>query len=76
MNSLSRPYPNFTWSRADGQPLPEYVVTKSVQSVAVLDVKINNISDYTDYNLVMTNYLGSYTANYKLQARGMYIYLQ
>jgi len=70
MNSLGRPYPNFTWTRADGKPLPRYINYTSVDWVSMLDVKINDVTDFTDYNVLMSNYLGNYTATFTLNARG------
>ena len=66
MRSLGRPYPTFTWTRADGKPLPRYINCTSVDWVSRLEVKTNDVTDFTDYNVLVSNYLGNYTATYTL----------
>lgn len=70
MNSIGFPYPNFTWSRADGQPLKSEISTQSFQSFAMFNIHDVGISDFTEYRMDMNNSLGSYTSTYKLEARG------
>ncbi|XP_045210118.1 hemicentin-2-like [Mercenaria mercenaria] len=69
MNLLGYPYPNYTWSRDDGQPI-RHATQIDYPSFTVLNMTEIAVSDFGYYSVTMENAYGNFTAQFQLKAYG------
>ncbi|XP_053408381.1 hemicentin-2-like [Mercenaria mercenaria] len=65
------PYPQFTWSRDDGESIKGPVQT-NLREISILNITNIKTRDYANYSLTMNNSYGSYVAHYQLFPSGKY----
>ncbi|XP_045210119.2 roundabout homolog 3-like [Mercenaria mercenaria] len=69
MHFLGYPYPNYTWSRDDGQPVT-HATQIDYPSLTALNFSNIAIADLGNYTVTMENSYGYYAAEFQLKAWG------